>query len=69
MKLYTIDCPACQVLEKKLDLKNLSYEKIYDEKIHDEKKVVNFPVLELDNGELLNFSEAVKWVNSKEVQI
>jgi hypothetical protein len=57
------------VLEKKLDLKNLSYEKIYDEKIHDEKEIVNFPVLELDNGELLNFSEAIKWVNSKEVQI
>lgn len=67
MKLYTIDCPACQVLEKKLDLKNLSYEKIYDEKMHDEKEIVNFPVLELDSGELLNFSEAIKWVNNKEV--
>ena len=69
MKLYTIDCPACQVLEKKLDLKNLSYEKIYDEKIHDEKEIVILPVLELDIGELLNFSEAINWVNNKEVQI
>ena len=33
MKLYTIDCPACRVLEKKLTLKGIPFEKIFDEEL------------------------------------
>ena len=30
-KLYTIDCPACRVLEAKLQAANIEYETITDE--------------------------------------
>lgn len=64
MKLYTINCPRCIVLEKKLDNKGINYEKVTDENIIKNMGITILPVLEVD-GELLGFSEAVTWVNSQ----
>lgn len=65
IKLYTIDCPACQVLEKKLIDKNISFEVVKDEAEFDRLKIDVFPVLEI-NGQLMNYRNAVKWVNEYE---
>ena len=62
MKVYTINCPACQVLETKLQQKNFSYETVSDEQIFNEKGLEIFPVLELEDGSLLEYSDAIKWV-------
>ena len=60
---YTIDCPACNVLEQKLIRKGVEFEKVNDLDILREKGLEVFPVLEVEN-KMLSYSEAIKWVNS-----
>lgn len=62
VKLYTIDCPKCKILESKLNSKNISYEVFKDKDKMIEKGLSTMPVLEVD-GELLDFGRAVKWIN------
>lgn len=64
MKLYTIHCPKCRVLETKLKQKNIEYEEISDEKKLLELGLSDMPMLELDSGELLAFVEANNYINS-----
>ena len=64
MKLYTIHCPKCRVLETKLKQKNIEYEEISDEKKLLELGLSDMPMLELDSGELLTFLEANNYINS-----
>lgn len=59
--LYTIDCPKCLILEKKLKMTGIEYESIREEKKLKEKNIMVCPVLEVD-GELLDFNEAIKWI-------
>lgn len=61
--LYTIDCPKCNVLEKKLKMKNIQYETIKDINVMQEKGFQQAPVLEVD-GTIYNFEEAIKFVNN-----
>lgn len=65
--LYTIHCPNCIILEKKLIDKEISYKMI-----DDTSKVIAFgssvgitsaPILVVD-GDVKDFSNAVKWINS-----
>ena len=63
VKLYTIDCPKCKVLEKKLDAKGITYEITKDKEEMAAKKMYDLPVLEVDN-KILNFNEAVNWINT-----
>ena len=63
--LYSTHCPKCQVLEKKLDQKNIKYDIIDDEELMVNKGFINVPVLEID-GKELNFKEAVEWVARQE---
>ena len=37
IKLYTIGCPKCSILEKKLDAAHVNYEKVTDKDIMIEK--------------------------------
>ena len=62
--LYTINCPKCKVLEKKLDEKNISFNICKDTDKMIKLNIQNLPVLEV-NGSLLNFSDAIKWVNNQ----
>ena len=65
-KLFTTHCPKCKILEKKLLNKNISFEKITDFD-YDEMKEKGFnfvPILEIDNGMLMNFSDANNYINS-----
>lgn len=66
MKLYSTECPKCKILEKKLLNKNISFEKITDFDYNEMKeKGFNFvPILEIDNGILMNFSDANNYINS-----
>ena len=63
VKLYTIDCPKCKVLEMKLDQKNIEYEKIKDIDIMKSLGIMTAPVLGVDD-KLLMFADAVKYINT-----
>lgn len=62
--LYTIDCPKCKVLEKKLREKDIPFEINKDVDVMLSKGIQSTPVLEV-NGSLLFFSDAIKWVNNQ----
>lgn len=66
-KLYTIDCPACRVLEAKLQAANIEYETITDEEIFDELQIDTFPMLEIEDGRLLSFSGAITFIKEGKI--
>ena len=59
--LYSTHCPRCNVLEKKLKEKNISYTEINDPDALLLFGINTVPCLEVD-GARLNFKEAVEWV-------
>lgn len=59
--LHTIHCPKCNVLEKKLQNKNVSFIKNTNEEIMKELGIELTPVLEVD-GQLLDFKQANQWL-------
>lgn len=61
--LYSTHCPRCNVLEKKLQQKNISYEEVNDVKIMRKKGFLGAPILEVD-GEIMDFKMANDWINS-----
>ncbi len=63
--LYSAHCPKCNVLEKKLKQKNISYEQINNIEIMKEKGYLTVPVLEVD-GISMDFKTACDWITSKE---
>lgn len=65
IKLYTIDCPKCKVLETKLTSKNIDFEIVKDVSIMKDLGITTTPVLEVD-GKLLNFIDAINYVNGRE---
>lgn len=60
--LYTIGCPNCKTLERMLGRKNIKYEIFDDADKMVELGIKSAPMLSV-NGELLNFSKALQWVN------
>lgn len=62
--LYSTGCPRCNVLKKKLADRGVDYTEnnSVDEMVS--MGIMEVPVLSVD-GKLLDFSEAVKWVNEK----
>lgn len=61
--LYTIHCPKCNVLEKKLASKNIDFTISEDIETMMNKGFKSAPMLEV-NGTAYDFSQAVKWVNA-----
>lgn len=61
--LYTIHCPKCNVLEKKLASKNIDFTISEDIETMMNKGFKSAPMLEV-NGTAYDFSQAVKWVNT-----
>ena len=57
-----INCPRCHILQKKLNEKNINYEIHTDIQEMIKLGLVNAPALKLENGEILDFGEAIKWV-------
>ena len=66
IRFYTIDCPRCKVLERKLDEKNIDYEKITSFNKYEFAKngYHMMPILEVD-GKFYEYSEAIKYINGK----
>jgi glutaredoxin len=63
--LYTTNCPRCKVLETKLKEKNIDFE--INENVNDliDLGLMSAPALSI-NGNILQFKEAVDWVNAQE---
>lgn len=62
IKFYSTNCPRCHILQKKLNEKNINYEIHTDIQEMIKLGLVNAPALKLENGEILDFGEAIKWV-------
>ena len=64
--LYTIDCPNCLILEKKLKAKNIEFLKISDKETIVAKGLgdSSFPVLEV-NGVMMSYKTANQWINNQ----
>ena len=61
--LYSNNCPRCKILKKKLDDNKINYEIIDNVDAMIDKGLSTVPVLEI-NGRMLDFKEAVEWVNN-----
>lgn len=61
--LYSTHCPRCNVLTKKLDLANIKYNLIEDQNEMIKMGFNTVPVLDV-NGKIMNFTEAIKWLNA-----
>lgn len=61
--LYSNNCPRCKILKKKLDDNKINYEVVDNVDIMIDKGLSTVPVLEVNN-KILNFKEAVEWVNN-----
>ena len=61
---YSTKCPKCKVLEMKMKKKNISYKENNDVDLMLSKGIKSAPCLEID-GDILNFENAIKWVNEK----
>ena len=61
--LYSNNCPRCKILKKKLDDNKINYEIIDDVDTMIDKGLSTVPVIEI-NGRMLDFKEAVEWVNN-----
>ncbi|MBO5712218.1 MAG: hypothetical protein J6R47_05200 [Acholeplasmatales bacterium] len=64
IKLYTIHCPQCNVLRKKLDIAGISYTLIDDKEWLSANGYDKFPILEV-NGNQMNFSQAITWLKER----
>ena len=65
--LFTIDCPSCLRLEKKLNENNISYNVCKDTDLMASLGMTSTPVLQINDSTFLNFKEAVKWINDQKI--
>ena len=64
--LYTIDCPNCLVLEKKLKAKNIGFLRVSDKDTIIAKGFgdSSFPILEVD-GVAMSYKTEIQWINNQ----
>lgn len=62
--LYSIGCPKCNVLKRKLNDKGVQYTEVTAENEIRSEGINEVPVLKVD-GRLLTFSEAIKWLETQ----
>lgn len=62
--LYTIHCPACNILEEQLQKKNINYKVVDNTDIIMKKGINRVPMLEVD-GDLMDYSTAWKWTEAQ----
>ena len=63
---YSTHCPQCNILEKKLQQKNISYIECNDVNEMLARGLSYAPALDVD-GNLMDFTNAIKWINTLEV--
>lgn len=64
--LYTIGCPRCKVLAKKLQLKGIEFEECHSMEEMNKLGITSVPQIQVDGGELMNFTKANNWINQQE---
>lgn len=65
--LYSTNCPQCKALEMKLNKKNIEYTVCTDKEKMTSLGMKAAPSLQLmEDGPLLGFADAIKWVNAQE---
>ena len=64
IKLYTIHCPQCNVLKKKLDLAGITYTLIDDREWLSANGYELFPILSVD-GKEMDFFTAKTWLEGQ----
>lgn len=62
--LYSTNCPKCQILKKKLDTKGVNYSIVTDVNTMVAKGLNLMPMLQVED-KLLDFAQAVEWVNKQ----
>lgn len=68
IKVYSLPtCGQCKVLKMKLAAKGVEYEEISGMEKLEPLGLKGVPVLEFEDGSRLNQIEAIKWINSQEV--
>ena len=63
--LYSTGCPRCEILKRKLDEKRIGYETVTDIEKMLSLGIYTVPYLSVD-GNLLDFRDAIRWVDSTE---
>ena len=63
--LFTTHCPRCEVLYKKLTAKGIEFTENTDIQTMKSLGMMAAPALQLSDGKLLKFAEAVKWVEAQ----
>lgn len=62
--LWSTHCPRCKVLETKLVQKGIAYEENNSVEEMTAKGFKEAPKLELTDGTVLDFKQAVNWINN-----
>lgn len=66
IRIYTLEgCPKCEILKKKLAQHNILFDECRDKEKMASLGIGSCPVLDV-GGRLMNFAEAVSWVNEEE---
>lgn len=60
--LYSTGCPKCKVLEKKLNMKKIEYQKNNSVMEMIALGFTQAPILQVDET-FMNFAEAIAWIN------
>lgn len=63
--LYSTGCPKCKILEKKLLQKSIDFQVVTDRELMMSLGFSTMPVLKV-NDKIMNFKEAVNWVNKED---
>lgn len=61
--VYTIHCPACNVLEKKLQKAGITYGVVDDIELM--KHIEQFPMMSVNCGPLMTLKEANDWIKER----
>ena len=65
--VYSTGCPRCIVLLKKLEQKKITWVNIVsDIEIMKKIGIMSVPMMSINDGPLMTFDEAIKWVNNQE---
>lgn len=62
--LFSTECPKCKVLERKLNNKNIAFEKSSNIQEVIDKGFMSAPILKVDNV-YYDFKQGVDWVNNE----
>ena len=64
--LYTVHCPKCRQLEKRLNERGIKYEICTDINTMKSLGIMSAPYLQV-NDELMDFTKAWRWASTQEV--